>query len=293
MKRVAAAFLFCLAPFTALADSIFTKEFNVRDTELSVASFPDYFPVSEINLQVYARYETIFNDSLEHFFTGKPYQIKFLAEPDYPQAVSMVRQGKAQILLGAYFDTHLYEGLEFIYPAVFNNPVHLIMLPKNIQTVTSSADLKNFKGIYNASEYFSDYMLKNFSKFTVEPVKTADEAFKKLMTGEADYMFGAYYYNYAELVKRGLKNQIVFSNKPLWNMPLFIATTKSSNNAKGLAALMKKYVSASNLKSQIEDNLKNKIKDLEIKYQGTVPPTYAKQSSEITPADEQQPFKEE
>ena len=180
--------------------------------------------------------------------------------------------------------------MEYIFPAVLNNPIHLVTTPDKILNIKNVQDLKKFKGIYVQNEYFSDYMITNFKNYNLTPVPNSEEAFKMLLTGESDFMLGSYYFEYAEAIRLGLKPYIVFSNQPLWNMPLFIAMSKINSNPSAKAIHTRLHKAASNeaFRNQIIKTLKQRIENFEQKSQGIVPPMYVRKSleNELTPADE-------
>lgn len=256
---------------------------------IKVTSFPDYFPFAVLK-EPTARQPlvTIFDKGLKEFAQQGNFEIKYLTFEDYPSAVSGVRRGKADLLLGAYYATKLYSGLEYIYPAALHNPIHVIMLPKNISKVEKVEDLKNLKGIYIESEHFSDYMLKNFENFNIKPVKTPYEAYEKLFVGDVDFVIGSYYYNYAYTLQTGLNNYVAFSKAALWNMPLFLTISKASPISKQLRTSLTQFINTDVFKQSISDELQNKMHELEEKSRGVVPPKFVRVESfnELTPADE-------
>lgn len=255
---------------------------------IKVTSFPDYFPFSE-KQDFPEKLITIFDQGLKDFALDGNYEIKYVIFDDYSDAVNGVRRGKADLLLGSYYATKLYSGLEYIYPAALHNPIHVIMLPKNISKVEKVEDLKNLKGIYLQNEHFSDYMIKNFEKFNIKPVPTPYEAYEKLFVGDVDFIIGSYYYNYAYTLQTGLKDYVAFSKAALWNMPLFLAISKASPISKQLRVSLTKFINTEMFKQSISAELQNKIHTLEEQTRGIVPPKFVRVESldELTPADEQ------
>ena len=258
MKKVLWMLLFLLQilPSGVSAQSIVTNKKESRTSTINVTSFPDYFPIGytakEGNYQIL---ETVFTPAMKQ--------------------------------IAMYYGTRRYSGLEYIFPAVLNNPVYIIMRPENIDKVSKPEDLKNLRGLYIAQEYFSDYMRDNFKNYNIKPIKTALEAYEKLFTGEADYIAGGYYYNYAEICRLGLRDYVSFSKTPLWNMPLFIGVSKASKKHVQIGKLLKKYVADEKFQQSINDTLKKLIYQVEVESQGVVPPMFVKKEDGAkTPADE-------
>lgn len=286
------ALFFCLVSFRAESSSILAPAENVSSKPVTITSFQNYFPFSKAKLFSGGggTVITIFDKALETALPQKNYRLDYKVFPDTDQAVSAVRQGDVDIFLGAYYSTKLFEGLEYIFPAVINNPIYLMTTPDKISNITNVQDLKKYKGIYVQNEYFSDYMITNFKNNNLSPVQTSDEAFKLLLTGEVDFMLGSYYFEYVEVVRLGLKPYIAFSNDPLWNMPLFIAMSKTKSDlaTKAIQTRLHKAALSETFKSQIAETLKETVEEFERNSQGVVPPMYVRQplENELTPADE-------
>ena len=290
MKKVLWMLLFLLQIFPSgvSAQSIVTNKKESRTSTINITSFPDYFPIGytakEGNNQIL---ETVFTPAMKQIATAGNLEFEYVLKKNYDDAVTDVRRGKIEILLGMYYGTRQYSGLEYIFPAVLNNPVYIIMRPENIDKVSKPEDLKNLRGLYIAQEYFSDYMRDNFKNYNIKPIKTALEAYEKLFTGEADYIAGGYYYNYAEICRLGLRDYVSFSKTPLWNMPLFIGVSKASKKHVQIGKFLKKYVADEKFQQSINDTLKELIYQVEVESQGVVPPMFVKKEDGAkTPEDE-------
>lgn len=255
-------------------------------------SFPDYAPISYIVADnrgnEYLR--TVFSEPLQIFAKLGNFKPEYILMKNYDDAVSMVRRGEIDVLTGIYYGTKQYDGLEYIYPAVINNPVNVIMMPQNVAKVKNTEDLKALKGVYSSDEYFSDYMLKNFESYNIKPAKNTLSAYSQLFTGEVDYIVGAYYYNYVKACELGLKNYVSFSQTAMWNMPMFLGVSKTSPDYKRISALLKKTVAQPDFALKLNNALKAEVKSIELKSQGVVPPEFVRKSTDadVTPADEEE-----
>ena len=290
MKKVLWMLLFLLQilPSGVSARSIVTNKKESRTSTINITSFPDYFPIAytakEGNNDVLG---TIFAPAMKQIAMAGNLEFKYVLKKNYDEAVTDVRRGEIEILLGMYYGTIQYSGLEYIFPAVLNNPVYIIMRPENIDKVSKPEDLKNLRGLYIAQEYFSDYMRDNFKNYNIKPIKTALEAYEKLFTGEADYIAGGYYYNYAEICRLGLRDYVSFSKSALWNMPLFIGVSKASRQHAKIGKLLKQFAADEKFQQSINDTLKELIYRVEVESQGVVPPMFVKnEDGTKTPADE-------
>lgn len=292
MKKVLCFLVLVMMIFSqfAMAQSmVSTKKKNLRSV-VKMTSFPDYPPFSEKSVMKNSNIlYTLFDSGLELFAKSGDYKLEYVVFDDYEKAIENVRQGNVDLALGIYYATEMYSGLQYIYPAALHNPVHVVMLPQNISSVENVDDLKKMKGIYIQSEYFSDYMMANFKNFAIEPVATPYEAYEQLFTGKVDFIVGSYYFNYAYVLRTGLKDYVAFSKESLWNMPLFFGVSKASENSSKVAVALKQFVVTEPFKQSISSKLQEKIHKIEEESRGVVPPKFVRVESlqEVTPADEQ------
>lgn len=283
-----------ILPTICWSQSLVSMRKDSAKTAVTASSFSDYFPISEVVIREgYPAYDMVFDGAMEQFSKVGNFSVQYNAEKDYRKVLMNIRQGKTDILLGMYHDTKIYRGIEYIYPAILNNPVYLIVAPHNQHLISSSEDLIKYKGTYAEEEHFSDYMLNNFKNNKITASPTSFEAYKKLLTGEVDYIIGSYYYNYAKVCELGLKNYVSFSQSALWNMPLFLGVSKASKNYKKIGSILKKLATDDKFSASINEALKSKVKEAEIKYQGVVPPSFVREAKpgELTPADEMEKSK--
>jgi len=292
MKLLIKIYLFfiCLFPWKAQAYSMLITDEAAFNLPLSYTSYSNYFPFGSLHKidNNEGSLESVFNDAFLDIF---PNDKRLLTSKYYPttsDAVLDLKGGKLDVYLGAFYQTEDFNGLDFVFPSILNNPVHLLMLPERISEVKQVSDLQNLKGIYSSQEMFNGPMLKIFSNLNVTPVESVDLAYEKLLTGEVDFIVGSYYYQYAQIIERGLKDYISFSSSPLWNMPMFIAISPKVENKKDVYEYFRKLAVNERLTPKILENIKRVIKQKEEQSVGTVPPMYVRQSSdsELTPADE-------
>jgi ABC-type amino acid transport substrate-binding protein len=293
MKKI--CFLFAcsllLAAHASKAQQMVTAVPDGREKLITVTSFPDYFPFAEIQNPASRDMQlvTVFDSALKLLSKQRAYAVSNTAYGDYQEAVNAVRQGQTDIILGIYTMSKLYSGLEYIYPAALNNPIHVVLRRGEGTRVKSEADLKNLKGVYVRSEYFSDYMLKNFDSYNLSSLASPDEAYEQLLTGKIDYIIGSYYFNYAYAVRHGLQAYLDFSKQALWNMPLFIGVSKAGGSYRTLVNALNRLMTDSEFTSVLSQSLKQAIQQTEAESVGVVPPKYVRSESinELTPADEQ------
>ncbi len=274
----------------AVQAAILGKDFSGNKTKITATTFSDFFPfgytvpVGEYNKAL----GSVFENVLQKFFEGDTYTLEYKLYDDLKEAATSVRLGQTDIFIGAYYASKTFDGIDYVFPAAFENPVHILMSAQSTNTIKSMADLENLKGIYNKQEHFSDFVMQNFERMHLSGVENADEAYRMLLTGEADYMLGSYYYNYVKTVEMGLKSDLVFSANALWNMPMFFAVSQMCDKKDSLVAHLTRAVTNPEFSETLVRDIKETIKNFEIQHQGIVAPAYIRKGhdNELTPADE-------
>ena len=242
--------------------------------EAEVTGFLDYAPFGYMDhpeAKDRGRFHSLYLPMLEEI--GKNSDLKFnykTNKRDYETLVQMVRRGEIDILLGAYFDTELYKGIELVYPAVIINPVTVYMLPTRVDEVKETADLRKLKGVRCSKEYYTDFVNEQLKDFDLEVVDTPYEMFEHLFTGKADYIMVSQFYGMAEASKLGILHKISMAKQTLWPMPVFIGVSKLSKYRKLLVQKLTKYMEAPENQQKIKASLAQVIVDLQSTYQGVV-----------------------
>lgn len=280
---------FCFMAYASYAQFMVTEEKSQSRINLVYSSFSDYAPIAYFHKpkKNLGHLQTIFSEALEKLATQSYWNLFDQNFDSFESAQKAFEKGEIDLFLGNYYDDNERRYADYIYPAVLNNPIHVIILPRNQEKIKTTEDLKNLKGVYVATEHFSGYMLNNFKLYNISPVASALEAYEKLFTGKIDYIIGSYYYNYVQASLLGLKNEVVFSKAALWNMPLFLLVSKASKYNERFKRTLSKYVMNPAFKAMVEKSLRDKVREFEIIGQSVVPPSFVREQTaeDITPAD--------
>lgn len=252
---------------------------------ITVVGFMDYPPVGYIDQVLYRgtkdvyvdKYRTVFENIMNEFAEATAKKIKYIykTESDYGSLIRQVRGGKYDMVLGVYHETKLYEGLDIVFPSLLNNPISIIMLPRNAGKVKTLTQLKKMKGAISTREHLSDYVSEQLKDYNLEYIDEPEKMFEKLYTGEIDYVFASYFFGIVETAKLGLRDKLSFSKQVIWNMPLFLGISKMSPNRNYLVGKLTSYSEKPESKDKLENKLRQMIMDFELKNRGVVPPAWS------------------
>ena len=276
-------------------NSMVQKEEFLGD-DLFVAGIPEFPPfsyyVSEEGEEP-CRLRNVFIKPLKN--AAKDYNLK-LKDPyfldgvngcaTYTPLILGVRDGKYQLFLGAYADTKQFSGIEFVYPAVISNPIHILTLEETQKKIKSVADLQKMKGIACKSEYFSDFILRKMKDLNIEFVDTAYDAYQKIFTGEADYLLGSLYYHRIMSSRYGLERYLASSKKPLFKIPVFMAMSKLTPKLSEYIKLFQKISTDPQFVRDIKNEILRVVETEVHNNAGVVPPSFAREVVEEAQQEE-------
>lgn len=238
--------------------------------DIELIANPDIFPWS--SRRQGSVFEKIFNDLAE-----KEHIVIILKYPmrSYAQSADLFEKGDDSIkgLFATYYENIPYTKNQYIYPAFFENNVHVITSAKKTLNLKTRAELKNYKGVYAEQDYFSSFVIKDFENLGITKVKDFPEAYKKLLTGEVDYVVGSYYPSQIELYKLGIHDYVAYSKMPIWKMPMFLRVRPEVANHQRVSYLKKYLKSASYAKAK-EEGMQELLNIYKENTAGIVPPTY-------------------
>ncbi len=246
--------------------------------EIRITGFIDYAPFGYTDhpeRPLYGKFYTVFQPMIDTLQKENNLKILYeLSKRDFPAQVQDVRQGKVDMVLGAYHDTELFKGLELIYPAAFVNPITIFMLPNRSSELKSFDDLKKLKGVRTSREQYTDFVENQLKSYDIETVDNSYDMFERLFTRKADYIIISQYYGMIEASKLGLRNQISIAKQAVWQVPMFIGISKLSRERKMLSIKLTRYLEDPKNQELLMQNLARIVNQAEADAQGIVPPTF-------------------
>ncbi|MDO4183659.1 MAG: hypothetical protein Q4D11_00235 [Rhodospirillales bacterium] len=245
---------------------------------LLVTPFYDYYPISSEKL---CGLGSVFDDILLQMSAIVSIKPQLYCNYDYETTIRKGAKGASDLALGIYSDTSLYEQWKIIYPAALDNPVHLVMIPERIPEVKTIDDLKKLKGAIHANDHFNDFVTEQLQNFDLEKIENSEELYRKLITGEIDYIFITYWYGKAEALKLGINDMVSFSKKSIWNMPLFIGVSKLSVGRDFLSHTLTEWMKDDEIREKIKQRAIQLLQQTAEENRGKVPLTYQPNKSDM------------
>ena len=279
------AFLFFLTLCSQNAFALVDFSDTKKEKHITATGFIDYPPygysfktTSPKSQQVRIVYESVFEELLSDFGKENNTSIEYItpSKRSYNDRIHDVRSGNIDILLGMYHDTKSYEGIDYVIPALITNPITLMTLPNKRGKINSLEDVKKLHGAILEKEILSDFVVQELKNYDIEKIKEPNELFRKLFTGEIDYVFIGYYNGIIEASKLGLRRKVAFSKQIIWDMPLFIGVSKVSENRNFLIARLGKYSEQAEVQKKFKKYLLNIIHKFESINDTITPPIYTK-----------------
>lgn len=258
--------------------------------EVKVTGFIDFIPygynvTNDLGKQ---EYRTVFKPLIDIFKEDNNLQIVYKTrKKTYEELVQDVRRGDIDVILGAYYNTEMYHGLELVYPAIINSPLTVFVLPNRINDIKEADDLKKLKGVRLANEPYNDFVKEQLAHYDLETVDTSYDLFERLFTKKVDYILINHYMGLIEAAKLGLKDQISIAKQTIWNMPLFFGVSKFAKDRKMITKKLTEYSKDDKVKQKVLDNLNAIVTDIEKQNFGVVPPTFGLENDDkknIAPA---------
>ncbi len=279
MRRILYILLFIcfLYPQCVKAQSMAVRQ-TYRGGNMTYLGIPDYPPFSYYEEN---RYKSVFLKPLYEFASKRGIELGLFVNKhtfitDVRQALLLSESCQNQIFIGAYPETKMFRKLHLLYPAVVSNPIHIITLPETNEKIKSLSDLQNLKGAAIKTEYFSDFVMRKIKPLNLEYVETPLEAYEKLFTDEIDYIIGSIYYNKIEASKYGIEQYLSYSKKPIFMIPVFLATCEKLPRLNAFEKALKEEMNKPEFAESIKTIILKEVNDVLEKNQGVVPPAFAK-----------------
>lgn len=156
-----------------------------------------------------------------------PLESKFVGT--WSEAQEAARDGKADMIVGVYFNDERAEYLDYVKPAFIFDPVVVFVAKDKTFDFKDENDLIGKKGATNKGESYGT-KLDAFIKDKLDVARTdgIDDALNDLASGKVDYVIAGYYPGDAELSRLGLDDKVKALEPALLSAEMFVAFSKKS-----------------------------------------------------------------
>lgn len=146
------------------------------------------------------------------------------------EAINELKKGNLDLLIGIYTPSSTVgRGSATIFPAVFSNVFAVYYTKDRAFEVQNYASLNNKKGMIRRTENIYPLFSQHITDDMDISLETTESAFKKLLSGEADYLIGSPYSIEAELRRYKLHDQIISSDKGMFDATMFMVLTRATD----------------------------------------------------------------
>ncbi len=147
-----------------------------------------------------------------------PLESKFMGT--WSEAQEATRDGKADMIVGVYFNDERAEYLDYVQPAFIFDPVVVFVAKDRKFDFKDENDLIGKKGATNKGESYGT-KLDAFIKDKLDVARTdgIDEALNELVAGKVDYVIAGYYPGDAELSVLGIEDKVERRWSPPYSRP--------------------------------------------------------------------------
>ncbi len=162
-------------------------------------------------------------DLFEQLAKNLKLRVENVGFPSYQEALHALRFGRVDVVAGVYYDRRvLGVGTNLMFPGYFVNPIIPIFLKGKEKKVETWEDLRGLKGVVRQEEMIYSLVFQQLPKdLKIEQVSGSKKAFRKLLTGEADYMLTSLYAGESEVRRYKLVDEIYFSPRALVSPEMF------------------------------------------------------------------------
>lgn len=188
-------------------------------------------------------------------------RIQDLAFDTFSEAQKAILHAKADLIFTSYYVDESKSGQDYVYPAYFGNPFIVVSRQTKKIEVEDPSELKGMKGVVRKEEEVEPLIRGILPTDTkLEVVDGPREAFRMLLSGDADFMITSPYAAEAEARRFNIKDKLYFGKKTLRHIKYFMAFSKMSKCRRYKDIFVKSFNERFENKSEIENLLHKYIK---------------------------------
>ena len=146
---------------------------------------------------------------------------------DDKDAILALKKGDVDLLIGIYTpETTIGGNVVAVYPAIFSNIFAVYYKKDQPFEVIDSGSLAGKRGVVRRSENIYPLFSTRLPASTTLSVETTENAFKKILSEEADFLIGSPYSVEAELRRYKLHNEIIAAPQAISQAAMYMVLTR-------------------------------------------------------------------
>ena len=146
------------------------------------------------------------------------------------KAIIDLKRGNLDLLIGVYTPQQTTgKGTTAVFPAIFTNVFSVYSPKDNFFNAKGYSDLNHKKGLLRRSEHIYPLLSSHITEEMSISLDNTESAFKKLVSGEADYLIGSPYSVEAELRRYKLHEYILPAEKGIFESAMFMVLTRNTD----------------------------------------------------------------
>lgn len=146
------------------------------------------------------------------------------------EAIAALKKGNLDVLLGIYTPQQtIGKGMVAVFPALFMNVFTAYYKQENAFAVNNMESLLFKRGMIRRTENIYPLFSRHFGEGMDVELTTTEDAFKKLMSNEYDYLIGSPYSIEAELRRYKLHEDIVSAKQVLLEASMYMVITRATD----------------------------------------------------------------
>ena len=145
---------------------------------------------------------------------------------DDKEAYLALKRGDVDLLIGIYTPERTIGGNSVVvYPAIFSNIFSVYYRKDRPFEVTDYRSLAGKRGVMRRSENIYPLFSTRLPSDTILTLETTEDAFKKVLSGEVDFLIGSPYSMEAELRRYKLHEEIVSAPQAISQAAMYMVLT--------------------------------------------------------------------
>lgn len=249
---------------------IYTSNLREKGLDVNTIADDDFFPFSS------KKQGTVFAKILEDILEKTNIKINLVYDKNYEEASRNFENGRSEDIIASFGVPQKfikYSKNEYLYPAFFENKIHVVSMKNDGINIKTKEDLKKYKGCFVKKDKLSDFVVNDISNYNISEVENYEDAFESLLTKKVDYIVAGYYPSQIVAYTLGIRDYLTYTKEAIWKNPMFLRFNYNAYRSPHLNKL-KTYLKSEEFQIEKEKALEEVLDIYRKNTAGIVPPKY-------------------